>query len=105
MGGRSLRDVYGYDKSPFTDDLRDLGFSVSDRATTPYGQTLLAVNAMLSMNYRNDFISALESEEEIALDQLRKVLKRLFLHGPGATAPRRVGLSAGHGRVGLHAAQ
>ncbi len=77
-----LQDVYGYDNSAFTSRLRELGFAVSDRATTPYGQTLLAVNSVLSMNYLNDYIAALESDGELEPARLRKVLKRFFYTAP-----------------------
>ncbi len=51
-----LRRIYGYDNSEFIESLRDLGFFVADQATTPYGQTLLAMNAIFSMDYLDRFI-------------------------------------------------
>jgi Sulfatase len=41
-----LRDVYGFDNTPFLNALRQRGFRVADHATTPYNQTLLVMSSI-----------------------------------------------------------
>ena len=43
-----LAELYGFDNAPFLDRLRELGFAVADRATTPYNQTLLVMDSVFS---------------------------------------------------------
>jgi len=43
-----LADLYQFDNSPFLNSLREKGFAVADRATTPYNQTLLVMGSVFS---------------------------------------------------------
>jgi hypothetical protein len=43
-----LADLYQFDNTPFLDRLRELGFAVADRATSPYNQTLLVMGSVFS---------------------------------------------------------
>ena len=53
-----LRDLYGYDESPFLDHLRDKGFYVADRSTSNYCFTELSMGATLNMRYMDEFDGA-----------------------------------------------
>jgi hypothetical protein len=78
-----LQEIYGYDNSSFTNRLREFGFFVADRSTTPYGQTLLVVNSVFSMNYLNSDIRALESRNgDLSSGDLRRVLKHHLWTAP-----------------------
>lgn len=44
-----LQSTYGFDNTPFLDALRQRGFRVADKATTPYNQTLLVMSAIFSL--------------------------------------------------------
>jgi hypothetical protein len=46
-----LADLYRFDNAEFLDALRQMGVAVADQATTPYGQTLLVMNSILSGDY------------------------------------------------------
>lgn len=46
-----LKKVYQYDNSAFETRLRQAGFHIADKATTPYGQTLLALSAIFNSEY------------------------------------------------------
>ncbi|UEM07564.1 LTA synthase family protein (plasmid) [Skermanella rosea] len=43
-----LADLYEFDNTPFLNRLRDMGFAVADRATTPFNQTLLVMSSIFS---------------------------------------------------------
>ena len=78
-----LQEVYGYDNSSFSNDLRELGFFVADRVTTPYGRTLQTVNSILSMNYLNGYIQSFASDyPSPSADDVRSALKRLSYRPP-----------------------
>lgn len=63
LDGYSRADVlnylYGYDNSDFLESLRKLGFVIANRATAPYNQTLLSMNAIFAMEYINERLSKL----------------------------------------------
>lgn len=46
-----LAGLYGFDNRQFIAELRRLGFFVAEGATSPYSQTLLAMNAVFSAEY------------------------------------------------------
>ena len=52
-GYDTLRDLYGYDNSPFLDFLRSKGFYVADKSVTNYPRTELSVASSLNMKYMN----------------------------------------------------
>jgi hypothetical protein len=52
-GFDTLRDLYGYDNSPFLDFLRSKGFYVADKSVTNYPRTELSVASSLNMKYVN----------------------------------------------------
>lgn len=57
--GRSdiLKDIYGYDNSPFLDELRSLGFFIADESRSNYAQTLLSLGSSLNMMYLDQIAS------------------------------------------------
>lgn len=64
-----LREMYGFDNQPFIDQLENLGFQVIDHPVTPYGQTLLTMNAVFSMKYLNDDVAGLTGKPPKAVRQ------------------------------------
>ena len=92
-----LRDLYGFDNAPFLDDLRALGFAVADGATTPYGQTLLAMASIFSMNYLDAHVAAVEAAHPgLSEGGFRRRLASHFRSSPvrRATADRGYGFVA-----------
>jgi hypothetical protein len=51
-----LRDLFGFDNSPFLDALEDKGFFVSDETRANYGKTNLSLASSLNMQYL-DFLT------------------------------------------------
>lgn len=72
-----LNDLYGFDNSAFLDALRGKGFAVADRATTPYGQTLLAMSSILSADYLSGIDERARSEDLDGLAYKRFLRERL----------------------------
>ena len=70
--GDVLRALYGYDNGHFINELRKMGFTVADQATTPYGQTVLAMNSIFSMEYINRRVSSLVADN--GQDKARRLL-------------------------------
>lgn len=71
-----LRSLYGFDNSSFIGALREMGFFVADRATTPYGQTLLAMSSIFSMDYINEHVVSLV--KGMNKDPARRILNKDF---------------------------
>ncbi len=46
-----IQDEYGYDNSPFLDQLEDRGFVIAPHATANYSYTYAAVSSMLNLDY------------------------------------------------------
>ena len=67
----TLRDIFGYDNTPFTDELTDIGFIVGQDVRTPYNQTLLAMSSIFLGEY---FDSGQGPLSEKNSDQLRGTL-------------------------------
>ncbi len=44
-----LRDLYGFDNTPFLEALKQRGFRIADKARTPFNQTLFVMNAVFSL--------------------------------------------------------
>ena len=44
-----LREVYGFDNTPFLEALKQRGFRIADKATSPFNQTLFVMNAVFSL--------------------------------------------------------
>jgi len=74
-----LRDMYGFDNQPFIDALKRLGFAVAEQAVAPYGQTLLTMNSVFSMNYLNADIAAREGQ---TAKQVRQAMHGWFVDSP-----------------------
>jgi hypothetical protein len=53
MYGRQdlLQEIYGFDNSPFLDDLRQMGFEIADCSQSNYSQTELTLASLLNMDY------------------------------------------------------
>ncbi|MBX7142876.1 MAG: LTA synthase family protein [Oligoflexia bacterium] len=56
--GRSdeLRRVLGYDNSSFIQGLQSNGFTVADRSTSNYAQTLLSLSSILNLDYLDEVL-------------------------------------------------
>lgn len=67
-----LKEVYGHDNAPFIGALRDAGFVVADRATTPYSQTLLSMNAVFGLGYINERVETLA--KTMTMEEVRTTL-------------------------------
>jgi hypothetical protein len=50
-GARALKDLLGFDNTPFRDALRSRGFYVPDHPTTNYPRTLLSLGSSLNLDY------------------------------------------------------
>jgi hypothetical protein len=50
-GARALREIYGFDNTPFLDELRRRGFTVADRSRSNYSQTPLSLASSTNMDY------------------------------------------------------
>jgi hypothetical protein len=70
--GDILRDIYGYDESPFLNHLLKKGFFVADRSTSNYCFTELSMGATLNMRYMDEF----RNQPDFALSQVTPVLQR-----------------------------
>ncbi len=57
-GERTLRDLYGFDDTPFLQSLRSKGFSVVDDALANYPQTTHSLASSLNMTYLDDLAAA-----------------------------------------------
>jgi hypothetical protein len=57
-GAQTLRDLYGYDDTPFLDSLRSKGFTVVDNALANYPQTTHSIASSLNMTYLDDLAQA-----------------------------------------------
>ncbi len=69
-----LRDVYGFDNSPFLDFLRQQGFYIADRSTSNYPHTLVSVSSSLNYEYIN-FLSDLVGEESRNRNPLKRMIE------------------------------
>jgi hypothetical protein len=79
-----LAELYGFDNAPFLDRLRELGFAVADRATTPYNQTLLVMDSVFSG-------TMLEGSERFgSAIELRDNLRAQLRHNPVMAALSRL---------------
>ena len=90
LDGYGRRDIlsryYGYDNSPFLEQLRGLGFYVADRSTANYNQTVLSLAASLNMQYVQDLVGdqTLGAEGRVRLaEALKRSQVRAFLQGLG----------------------
>ncbi|MCX6072340.1 MAG: hypothetical protein NTU91_16045, partial [Chloroflexi bacterium] len=52
-----LRDIYGYDNSPFLQSLEEMGFYVARGSLSNYRPTIMSVSSMLNMAYIQDYPS------------------------------------------------
>jgi len=50
-GARELKDIFGYDNSPFLDALRSRGFHVQDSCSSNYNYTPFSTASILNMDY------------------------------------------------------
>lgn len=67
-----LKELFGHDNTDFVESLRDAGFAVADRATAPYSQTLLSMNAVFALDYVNDRVADLAASG--TMDDVRHAL-------------------------------
>lgn len=83
----TLKDVYKYDNSEFTNFLRDNKFQVATNSSTNYCQTLLVISSMLNYDYLQDTIPTKitpDSADRLPLKELidyNRVFATLKNHG------------------------
>lgn len=63
-GPSSIRDVYGLDVEPFLDALEELGFDVPRAARANYTATVLAMGAMLGLDYLDSLLGPVPPSRE-----------------------------------------
>lgn len=51
----TLQDIYHYDNSAFTQQLKDLGFRVADQATSNYAHTFLSLSSSFNLQYLDHY--------------------------------------------------
>ena len=59
--GDVLRQIYGCSNSDFLDDLRELSFSVAQRSSSNYSQTLPSIAATLNFAYLDSLIEPISA--------------------------------------------
>lgn len=78
-----LQSLFGIDNSVFLNDLQQMGFYVADQAVSPYGQTVLTMNAILSLDYLDNIRSKSVAEiPDIDGKQFRKILMNQLEYAP-----------------------
>ncbi len=91
--GDVLRELYAHDNSPFVDALKSMGFAVPSGSVTPYGQTLLTMNAIFSMRYLDrDLATFTAARPGIRPKAVRQTLHNWFVRSPA----RRILETAGY---------
>ena len=68
----ALAALYGYDNSPFLDELRDRGFYIGDQSQSNYLRTSLSITSSLNMEYINftEDLAGAESTNRIPMFEL-----------------------------------
>lgn len=61
-GDDALFESLGYDNSPFTDELRSLGFSVPARSASNYSTTFLSLSSTLNMAYLDELAGLTQAD-------------------------------------------
>jgi hypothetical protein len=84
-----LRDLYGYDNSGFIQSLRTMGFVVPDKTTTAYGQTLISMSAIFSLDYVTRRVTDLA--EDHSEEEVRLILNRDMQDSPLLNSLRSLG--------------
>jgi hypothetical protein len=83
-GARALKELFGYDNTPFYDWLRSRGFYVVDHATTNYPHTAHSLAASLNLQYVNELVSPAPSSDWSSVYNLMKLdAVPKFLRGRG----------------------
>ena len=89
LDGYSRQDVlaafYDFDNTPFLDRLRQLGFAIADKATTPYNQTLLVMTSVFSADYLDALVPPSSHS------RLRQTLQTELQHNPVMETLSRLG--------------
>jgi hypothetical protein len=75
----TLRELFNYDNTPFSDELADMGFIVGQDVRTPYNQTLLVMTSIFNGTYLEPGRGPLSVKTS---DHLRGVLGKLTTQGP-----------------------
>jgi hypothetical protein len=102
-GGRTaLKNLFGYDNTPFSDALRDLGFVVMEDVPVPYNQTLLSMSAVMNADF-----PPLESPlfSEMDDNNLRVLLSQTVIEGAVIRRFRDLGHEIAYTVTGYNAFQ
>ena len=73
-GGRTLKDRFGFDNTPFLDALTRAGFDVAADATANYPRTALSVASSLNMRYL-DFLTARAGTNVVGGATLKRMMR------------------------------
>ncbi|MCH7883537.1 sulfatase-like hydrolase/transferase [Patescibacteria group bacterium] len=85
-GSKTLKDIFGYDNSEFTNFLTQKGFYIADKSLSNYGGTTLSLPSSLNMEYLDDALvkdGKPKPENVISLIRNNRVLQ--FLKSKGYT--------------------
>jgi hypothetical protein len=82
-----LQESFGFDNSPFIEDLEALGFDVIDCSRSNYTHTQLTLPTMLNMDYLDDLVG--EIENKVVMESVP--LSDLTLHNKAMTALQSLG--------------
>lgn len=74
-----LRTVYGFDNGAFLDALRQRGFRIASKATTPYNQTLLVMGSVFSLGAVNESVGTQIDDHEMST--VRQILAQVQRQG------------------------
>ena len=91
LDGYARQDVlakyYGYDNAPFLDALKSKGFRISDRSSSNYNWTFLALSSTLNMGYLQQMfpvqLARNSSDRSVLYESIRNSLTARFLNGRG----------------------
>lgn len=75
----TLKKLYGYDNTPFINELKGLGFVVPDCAQSNYARTALSISSALHMDYLENFTDVIQKKDP-SIDGI--IFHDLIQHNP-----------------------
>ncbi len=99
-----LRDLYGYDNTPFLEGLRARGCYVASAALANYPQTVLSLASSLNMDYLNDWAVRVPRGTSDRAPLTEAILHSRFVDGLRARGYKSVAFGHGYGPAELRSA-
>ncbi len=78
-----MKDLYGFDNSPFIDRLERRGFSVAKQSTSNYCQTQPSLGSMLNANYLDKLIDPRSRDLTPLMSRIKKNMVKELLRSQG----------------------